>query len=59
LADTLVNAYRANHLVLIGPDAVEVAAQAMAESHLPGNKQLWKMYVPLATAAIAALKGRV
>ena len=51
----LVNAYRANQLVLIGPDAVEVAARAMAELHLPGSKQLWKMYVPLARATLAAL----
>jgi hypothetical protein len=33
----------------------ELEARAMAELHLPGSKQLWKMYVPLATAAIAAL----
>jgi hypothetical protein len=51
----LVNAYRAKQVVLIGPDAVEKVARAMAELHLPGSKQLWKMYVPLATAALAAL----
>ena len=51
----LVNAYRTGKLVLIDDGAVERVARAMAELHLPGSKKLWKMYVPLATAALAAL----
>jgi hypothetical protein len=59
LGDALIALYRAEQLVLIGPDAVEKVARAMAELHLPESKQLWKMYVPLATAVIAAITGRV
>jgi hypothetical protein len=59
LSRALVNAYRANQLAVIGPDAVELMARAMAAAIHKGNDEKWLFYTDLATAAIAALTGRV
>ena len=64
LACALVNAYRANQLVLIGPDAVGDVARAICnahcvemygviDSHMIENE--WADWIPEARAAIAAL----
>ncbi len=54
----LVNAYRANQIAVIGPDAVERCAAAMAISQ-GADAEDWEIWLPEATAAIAALTGRV
>ena len=58
LAYALVNAYRANQIAVIGPDAVERIAAAMAISQ-GADAEDWEIWLPEATAAIAALTGRV
>ena len=66
LTVALVNAYRANQLVLIGPDAVEVVARALekslafdVESDVYAGELTHEERCKLARAALAALTGRV
>jgi hypothetical protein len=51
----LVNAYRANQLVLIGPDAVERVARALAQENGLFPTDDWRYYINRACAALAAL----
>ena len=51
----LWNAYRAKQLVLIGPDAVEKVARALAELDGLDPNEEWDAYEHKATAALAAL----
>jgi hypothetical protein len=55
-AERLLDAYRANQIAVIGPDAVERCAAAMAISQ-GADAEDWEVWLPEATAAIAALKG--
>ena len=54
----LVRLHRANQIAVIGPDAVERCAAAMAISQ-GAEAEDWEVWLPEATAAIAALTGRV
>lgn len=55
----LWNAYRANQIAVIGPDAVERVARAIDLAARPNGKPRWHSTTDLATAAIAAITGRV
>jgi hypothetical protein len=60
----LVNAYRAGQIAVIGPDAVERVARAIAPEvfacpRINLNKAAYDLAYQRATAAIAALTGRV
>jgi hypothetical protein len=68
--NALVRLHRANQIAVIGPDAVERAARALCiadgldpEHDLAGPDERyapeWHQFRDLATAAIAALTGRV
>jgi hypothetical protein len=52
LAATLVNAYRANQIAVIGPDAVEKMAHALSEA---GCAASWDNALEGSRAALAAL----